>query len=135
MGMSEWVLRRALPPQGETFQELVAAVARTDRPGFPLAELNEFLTQLTADELSSAVAERPRVELAPYFENYVAAMVELAAARKRTEPPRWTEDVRPLETAVFGSALLSLRLHLLTRSPPPFRRRNIFIDASLGDRI
>jgi hypothetical protein len=36
---------------------------------------------------------------------------------------------------VFGSELQSLRLYLLTHSPPPFRARNIFIDSSLGDRI
>ena len=31
--------------------------------------------------------------------------------------------------------LLSLRLHLLTHSPPPFRLRNIFIDSSVGTRM
>jgi len=31
--------------------------------------------------------------------------------------------------------LLGLRLHLLTHSPAPFRRRNIFIDASVGARV
>jgi hypothetical protein len=36
---------------------------------------------------------------------------------------------------VFGSDLQSLRLHLLTHSPPPFLARNIFVDATLGDRI
>lgn len=29
---------------------------------------------------------------------------------------------------------MSLRLHLLTRSPPPFRRRNLFVDSSIGQR-
>jgi hypothetical protein len=36
---------------------------------------------------------------------------------------------------VFGSDLQNLRLYLLTHSPPPFRRRNIFIDSTLGDRV
>ncbi|HTY49830.1 MAG TPA: hypothetical protein VMB48_09070 [Steroidobacteraceae bacterium] len=35
----------------------------------------------------------------------------------------------------FGSELRSLRLHLLTQSPPAFRCRNIFIDASVGERV
>jgi hypothetical protein len=30
---------------------------------------------------------------------------------------------------------MSLRLYLLTHSPAPFRRRNIFIDASVGSRV
>jgi hypothetical protein len=40
-----------------------------------------------------------------------------------------------LPQPVFGSELKALRLHLLTNSPPAFRRRNIFIDATLGDRV
>jgi hypothetical protein len=36
---------------------------------------------------------------------------------------------------VFGSTLVSLRLYLLTHSPPPFRRRNIFIDATVGSSV
>jgi hypothetical protein len=43
--------------------------------------------------------------------------------------------VVPLEEPAFGTALQSLRLHLLTHSPPPFRLRNIFIDSSLGQRV
>jgi hypothetical protein len=41
----------------------------------------------------------------------------------------------PLAEPVFGSDLMSLRLYLLTHSPAPFRRRNIFIDASVGFRV
>jgi hypothetical protein len=36
---------------------------------------------------------------------------------------------------VFGTPIESLRLHLLTASPPAFRRRRIFIDATVGDRV
>jgi hypothetical protein len=41
----------------------------------------------------------------------------------------------PLAEPVFASSLQSLRLHLLVLSPAPFRRRNIFIDSTLGARI
>jgi hypothetical protein len=30
---------------------------------------------------------------------------------------------------------MGLRLHLLLSAPPAFRRRNIFLDASVGDRV
>jgi hypothetical protein len=50
-------------------------------------------------------------------------------------PPRWTPAIPGLSKPVFGTSLVGLRLHLLLRSPPAFRRRNIFIDASLGDRV
>ena len=62
-------------------------------------------------------------------------MVEYACARAGTPPPAWAGAIAPLAEPVFGSGLTSLRLHLLTRSPAPFRRRNIFIDATVGDRV
>jgi len=113
MTLSDWVLSRALPAVGETFQDLIRALSSAEKPGYVLAELNDLLTRVTADEYRLAVSEPPRAQLAPYWENYVAAMIEHAAARKKTRSP----------------------LHLLTQSPLSFRRRNIFIDSSIGDRV
>jgi hypothetical protein len=62
-------------------------------------------------------------------------MVEYACAKRSVAPPAWTRTVTPLPDPVFATALQSLRLHLLTHSPPPFRARNIFIDASVGERV
>jgi hypothetical protein len=62
-------------------------------------------------------------------------MVEYACAKRGVAVPAWTRSIAPLDEPVFGSDLESLRLYLLTRSPAPFRVRNIFIDATLGDRI
>jgi hypothetical protein len=62
-------------------------------------------------------------------------MVELAAHRAETLAPLWVTRVQPVDAPVFIDLSLSLRLHLLTASPVPFRRRNIFIDSSLGDRV
>jgi uncharacterized protein (DUF1778 family) len=135
MSMSDWVLSRVLPSIRERFQDLLAALSRSPRPGYVLAELNELLSRLTADEFTRAVAEPPPVSLVPYQENYVAAMLEQAAACKGVEAPAWTGEVEPLTEPVFGSALTSLRLHLLTHAPPPFRARNIFVDSSIGDRV
>jgi hypothetical protein len=135
MSMSDWVLSRALPPLRENFQDLLQALSISEKPGYVLAELNDLLTPLSAGEFELAVAEPPQVQLDPYWENYVAAMIEQAAALKNTEAPAWTENVRPLEEPAFGSSLKSLRLYLLTHSPIAFRRRNIFIDSSIGDRV
>jgi hypothetical protein len=135
MSMSDWVLSRVLPPLGETFQGLLEALSTAEKRGYVLAELNELLTRLTIGEFELAVSQPPRVQLDPYWRNYVAATIEQAAASKGTEAPSWTGDVPPLEEPVFGSSLKSLRLHLLTHSPLAFRRRNIFIDSSIGDRV
>ena len=133
--MSGWVLSRILPSSRSRFQELTAALARAPRPRFVVAELHDLLADSTAADLRDAISEAPAARLDPYWGNYLAAMVETAAQRRGLVTPAWTAQVRPLPVPTFGSDLQSLRLHLLTASPPAFRRRNIFIDATVGDRV
>lgn len=135
MSMSDWVLSRLVQPAQERFQKLLAALASTDQPSYAFAELLDLLDTLGAHELERAVAAPPGIALDAYWSNYVAATVEHAAARKGVPPPAWTAEVRPLDEPAFGSRLESLRLHLLTHSPPAFARRNIFIDSSVGSRV
>jgi hypothetical protein len=71
----------------------------------------------------------------PYLRNYVAATVELAAHQRDVPPPSWVLDVEPLETPHFATPMAGLRLYLLRAAPVPFKRRNIFIDSSIGDRV
>jgi hypothetical protein len=134
LDMSAFVLSRVLAGNATKFHELSAAcIGPTAR--FSLAELNSFLSGLSADDLRDAVAAPPALRLGPYFLNYVAAMVEQACAKCGVVVPVWTLTIQPLSEPAFASALMNLRLHLLTHSPPAFRRRNIFIDSSVGDRI
>lgn len=133
--MSTWVLERLLPSSRDRFEEVAGALATAVRPGFLAADLNDLLSSWSAAQLREAVAEPPPVSLDRYWSNYVAAMVETAAHRRGLAPPAWTCRVRPLESPAFGCDLVSLRLHLLTTAPPAFRRRNIFIDATIGDRV
>ena len=135
MDMSAYVLSRVLCRAAQEFQESVTALAGPDAPSFAFAEINSLLTKLTASELRDATASEPAVELAPFTANYLAAMVEVACARRGLPLPAWVRAIEPLDSPAFGSALQGLRLHLLTHSPAPFRRRNIFIDASLGERV
>jgi hypothetical protein len=134
LDMSAYVLARVLPDPARRFQELTEACRDPEGARFALAELNPWLASLGASELQEAVASPPS-GLAPYFANYVAAMVEYAGGRHGVAPPAWTHSIAPLTEPVFGSALMSLRLYLLTHSPAPFRRRNIFIDATVGARV
>jgi len=134
MDMSGYVLARVLPAPAGRFQDLAAACADSQGARFALAELSSWLASLGGGELQEAVASPPPA-LTPYLANYVAAMVEVACAQRGIPPPAWTGAIAPLAEPVFGSALASLRLHLLTHSPPPFRRRNIFIDSSVGSRV
>lgn len=138
LGLSAYVLGRVLPPSTRRFQDLMRDLSRAgaDSPEvrFTLAELNSWLADLGAGELQEAIASPPP-ELTPYLANYVAAMVEYACAKKGVVAPSWPRATAPLAEPVFASALMSLRLYLLTHSPAPFRRRNIFIDATVGSRV
>jgi hypothetical protein len=135
LDMSGYVLSRVLPAVAQQFKDAVIACGRPEAARFGFADLNTLLTNWTAAELAAAVTEWPAVSLTPYAANYVAAMVELACARHGLRAPAWTREVAPLTEPAFASSLVSLRLHLLTHSPPVFRRRNIFVDSTLGEQI
>jgi uncharacterized protein (DUF1778 family) len=134
LDMSTYVLARLLPAASRRFQELTEACADDRHGRFALAELNSWLASLSGGELSEAVVTPP-ARLTPYLANYIAAMTEVACAQHRVPPPAWAVAIPPLAEPVFGTTLMSLRLYLLTHSPAPFRRRNIFIDASVGSRV
>ena len=135
LDMSSYVLGQLLPPAAEYFASLVRAATDDDAGRFVLAEMNSFLAGLAAGELAAAVASATPDSLSPSRANYVAAMVEYACGRAGIPPPAWTRAIPPLTRPEFGSSLGNLRLHLLRSAPPPFRRRNLFIDASVGDRV
>lgn len=135
MDMSAYVLSCVLPAPEAAFQEAVAALARPGKPSFALAELNSLLARLSAAELRVAVAAAPEAALPPLLANYVAAMIETACSTHALTAPPWTRAIAALAEPVFGSDLPALRLYLLAHSPAPFRRRNIFIDSSVGERV
>ncbi len=135
MGISQWVLSKTLPPGQQMFQNLLFQLTSASNPAYILAQIHDMLNAASADELDLMVAQPPGVSLSDYWANYVAAMIEYAASRKGRKAPFWVSRVPPLRIPVFGSDLKSLRLYLLTHSPPPFRRRNIFIDATVGQRV
>lgn len=133
--MSDWVLGRLLPDNQQAFHKLVTALNSAETVSFPLASLNDFLAQLTADEFSNALMEKPPLPGDEYIANYIAAMIEVTAHKNKVPAPDWVADIRPLTRPRFASNLKSLRKHLLMQTPAPFRSRNIFIDSTVGDRV
>ena len=133
--VSSFVLSRALAAAAPRFGEILSAVGEAGRHRFALAELNDLLAELAPRELAEVAGGADLRGLSPYLQNYVAAMVELAAHQKRVAPPGWVREIPPLEEPHFAAKLEGLRLHLLRASPVAFRRRNLFIDSSLGDRV
>jgi len=135
VGMSEFVLGKALPDHAAQWREWLRQLVRTDGAKIALAGLSTWLAGLGARELPGAIdAPLPR-ELSEFHANYVAAMAEQVCAAHGVEAPGWTREVVPLARPVFASALASLRLHLLAHSPAPFRRRNLFVDTAVGGQI
>ena len=129
------VLSCVLAAPATAFQEAVAGLSEAAEPSFALAALNSLLSGFTAAELRQAIAAAPQAGLSPFLGNYVAAMVEMACTLRGLPVPTWTGRIEGLSEPEFGSALPSLRLYLLTHSPAPFRRRNIFIDSSVGAQV
>ena len=124
--MSSWVLRRVLPQQQEIFDSLLHDLYRAsdNDKSFVFAEISDFLNKLTKQNFKIALAEPPHATLSQYTAN-----------AKGWATPKWVRTIPPLKEPSFGTDLVSLRLYLLLHSPLAFRRRNIFIDATVGDRV
>lgn len=134
MDLSTWVLSRLLPQSRLRFVDLVRALAR-EPSSFVLAEIHDFLESLGRGDFATALEVLPTSKLDAVSANQLAAMVETRAARLRVRPPEWASEILPLEQPWFATTLLSLRLHLLCNAPAAFRRRNLFVDSTLGDRV
>ncbi len=135
--VSAYVLARALPEARVRFGEIVRALRDDERYRFVLAELNDLLAGLAPAQFGAALADAPPElwSLSPHRQNYVAAMVEQASYRRGLPAPSWVGGIAPLEAPWFATSLGRLRLHLLRSAPAPFKRRNLFVDAGVGDRV
>jgi hypothetical protein len=134
LDLSAYMLGRLLPRPGLRFLALIRLLGEKTSSAPVLAELHDLLARADRAELRSLVENGPSSRLSPLQENQLAAMVETRAAQLGTEPPAWVGTVKGLSKPWFASELLSLRLHLLTQSPPAFRQRNLFVDATIGSR-
>ena len=135
LDVSAYVLARALPSARLEFAAILARLGDDDDHRYGLAELNDFLAALGPAELQDAVSSADLGRISHFLRNYVAAMVEQACYQKHVAPPSWAAEVEPLERPWFAAPFESLRPHLLRASPVPFKRRNIFVDAAVGDRV
>ena len=133
--VSAYVLSRVLPDERLRFEELTRALAQRRDRRFALAALNDLLTDLPPGRLAVVAVDTGLGDLSPYMRNYLAAMVEIAAHRGGVAPPAWVRRIEPLEEPRFATSLAGLRAHLLRASPVPMRRRNIFVDSGVGDRV
>ena len=135
MDVSRFVLDRVLPEWGTQLQSLLDRLTKKPMDAALLAAIGDALREISTPGFIGATAALGVHHLGDLDRTLIAAMVEHAAALKGVSAPPWTMKIGPLKEPYFASALPSLRLHLLTASPPPYRRRNLFLDASLDDRV
>jgi hypothetical protein len=133
--VSQYVLSRLLPPARTRLLDIVGTLGRGEPLRLPLADLNDLLSGLPAAQFTDVVADVDLTRLTPLARNYVAAMVEQAAGQKGEPAPPWTRDVEPLDDPYFAVPFARLRPYLLHAAPVVFKRRNLFVDATLGDRV
>jgi uncharacterized protein (DUF1778 family) len=133
--MSTYVLARVLPAVETRVAELLAGLARPEESRFALAGLNDLLSGLEPEAFVEAVRHLAPRGLTPFLQNYVAAMVEHASNLKGAPPPAWARDVEPLDAPYFAVPFAGLRPYLLRSAPVAFKRRNLFVDATVGDRV
>ena len=132
--LSSFVLSRLLSPEGGRLAAILKDLRRASTRRFALAEFHDLLHSLPVAGFAEALDAVDLDGLSGVDRNRVAAMVEHAAAMKGAAPPEWTRTVEPLDEPDFASPLPGLRAHLLRSSPVAFRRRNLFVDSSIGDR-
>ena len=133
--LSAYVLARSLPSTHLRFVEIIDHLRDADDPRYLLAELSDLLRAIPSDEFAAVTSH---VELSAHEDvtaNYVAAMVEHAAATRKVAPPSWTRRIQPLESPWFAADLPALRPWLLIASPAAFKKRNIFVDSTIDDRV
>lgn len=137
MDMSTWVLSRLFSSAQSQFIQKVETLSHasiSDRK-YAFADMNDFLSSLTADELTQAIMEPWPCKLNSISANYLCAMIEQVAHQKQLSTPKWVSEVLPLEEPYFATDLVTLKPYLMRVSPLPFRSRNIFIDSSIGSRV
>jgi hypothetical protein len=135
LDLSAWMLARLAPPRRAKFQELVVTLARGGDKSYVFAELGELLSGLAREEFAGVTETLPVARLDDVTLNLLAAMIELRAARLHVHPPAWTAAVEPLRDPWFPTMLSSVRLELLCNAPPPYRRRNLFVDSTFEQRV
>jgi hypothetical protein len=134
LDLSSWMLARLAPERRHRFLGLVRALGTRAESISVLAEISDLLNDCGRAELATVTELPPLAKLGELHANQLAAMVETRAACLGIRPPQWVAEVEPLRKPWFASELASLRLYLLSNSPPAFRRRNLFVDSTVGDR-
>lgn len=135
LSLSAWILNKVLSEKTLDFQVLMRELGQGTHDRVTLAAFSDFLDELSRADFDMALEQGPQAKLSALHLNTVAAMVEHVAQMSGFAFPQWTKKISPLEKPWFASNLKALRCHLLVSSPAAYKRRNLFVDSTVGDRV
>jgi hypothetical protein len=130
--VSTYVLSHALPSSERDFARALDDLRGPAPRREALAALEALVSGLTAADFGTSLAQARVADLPAASQNYVAGVVEDAAAALDLEPPPWVHRVYPLERPHFRWPLQSLKPHQLKATRVALKRRNIFDPTSAG---
>ncbi len=135
LDVSTFVLRRALVDLEAQLEDLLALLADEREPRTTLARISGLLGSLDSASFRELTAALDVSRLAPFHQNYLAAMAEYRANQLGLPAPRWTMGVPALGEPYFPAGTDRVRPYLMRAAPVVFKRRNLFVDASVGDHL
>ncbi|PCI64572.1 MAG: hypothetical protein COB38_12570 [Gammaproteobacteria bacterium] len=133
--MSSWILSKVLNSQSDDFLKVIEKLVSSQQQSYIYAEIHDLLMKCDHNIFGETVKLPPTAQLNSFQLNYITAMVEHRAMQLSEKTPNWCSEINSLKKPHFGSNLKCLKLYLLLNSPLAFRKRNIFIDSTVGQRV
>lgn len=124
---------RYVPP---TIKELSTKLLDGESARLCLAEfVDDFLSADRAERIR-LTAEKPQSVADPKINAYMAAAVEHLCFQHGVPVPAWVNEPEYfLPVPWFPLNYQNIRAIVLAESPVPFRRRNIFVDSTVLQRV
>ena len=137
LDMSAYILGHLDIDLGSQWQSLLANLQdlKLEDSHFCWAAIIDFLTPLDANQFQHLFQYAEQWNLDPENQNYLAATIERKALSLNIPAPKWLSEIAPCAYPYFEDETPKLKQYLLLHGDPVFRRRNIFIDSSIGGRI
>lgn len=137
MDISAYLLSKAGLDLRAKWDGLAGDLERADdeKISYVWAAIIDFLTPLSRQDFQDLFANEPAWSLSDFKENYLVGLIERVAQNLNIPAPNWALDVNPLADPYFPEEHPKLRVYLMLHGDPIFRRRNIFIDSSIGGRV
>lgn len=135
LDVSTFVLRRVLVDTEAQLEDLLVALAAEREPRATLARVGGLLASLDSASFRDLTMALDVSRLTAFHQNYLAAMIEHRSSQLGMAAPAWTLRVPVLDEPYFPAGTDRLRPYLMREAPVVYKRRNLFVDAGVGDHL